>query len=202
MKRTTFALLAALFGCFHAGCASPASTGGDPQDRLHAVCDVFMEQLAALKGVTFTGHPVFQIEPGPPWEGARLRAVVRDVSDSEIRVPFTVDDDRSRTWVFTRRAEGLHLLHDHRYPDGAPHDLTDYGGCAESGSVIGGVIRLSFPADAYTASILPEASTNAWTFILDPAAGTLVYDLERHERPRFRAELRDRDRGLRIARKH
>ena len=192
MNRITCAVVVAISGCLLAGCAARSPAGGDRQDRLHAVCDVFMEQLGALEGITFTGHPVFQIEPGPPWEGARLRAVVRDVSDSEIRVPFTVDDDRSRTWVFTRRAEGLHLLHDHRYPDGTPHDLTDYGGFAQSGSVIGGVIRLSFPADADTASLLPEASSNVWTFILDPAAGIVVYDLERHERPRFRAELRRR----------
>jgi len=173
-----------------AGCTSAPSGRTASQDRVRDVSDVFMEQLAALKGVPFTGHAVYQIDPGPPWEGARLHAVVRDVSAGEIRVPFTVDQDRSRTWIFSRRADGLHLLHDHRYPDGTPHDLTDYGGYARGGSVVGGVIRISFPADAYTASVLPEASTNIWTFLLDPVAGTLVYDLQRHERPRFRAELR------------
>lgn len=58
----------------------------------------------------------------------------RDCSDTEIRVPFHIEDeatgewDRSRTWVFMRTAGGLELRHDHRHENGAPAGETCYGG--------------------------------------------------------------------------
>ena len=44
---------------------------------------------------------------------------VRECSEDAIRIPFHVGEDRSRTWVVTRTANGLRLKHDHRHEDGS-----------------------------------------------------------------------------------
>jgi len=106
-------------------------------------------------------------------------------TEREIRVPFHVDEDRSRTWVLTRSDAGLLLKHDHRHEDGTPEELTMYGGWARDG---GTSLRQSFPADEQTAKMLPAAATNVWTLELEPGR-RFVYDLTRHGQPRFRAEF-------------
>src|SRR3546814_19796560 len=50
-----------------------------------------------------------------------------DAPARELRVPFHVGDDHSRTWVITRTADGLRLKHDHRHADGREDVLTMYG---------------------------------------------------------------------------
>ena len=53
---------------------------------------------------------------------------VRQCSDREIRIPFHVGENRSRTWVVTRTPQGLRLKHDHRHEDGTEDRVTQYGG--------------------------------------------------------------------------
>ena len=60
--------------------------------------------------------------------GQRLVMDVRQCTDDEIRIPFHVGKDRSRTWVISRTATGLRLKHDHRHEDGTSDALTMYGG--------------------------------------------------------------------------
>jgi len=104
----------------------------------------------------------------------------------EIRVPFHVGENRSRTWVFSRTADGLRLKHDHRHEDGSEDAVTQYGGdTAEAGSST----LQEFRADAFTAELLPAAATNVWSVEIHPGQ-TFVYALRREgtER-RFRAEF-------------
>ena len=51
--------------------------------------------------------------------GQRLVMHVRDCSADEVRIPFWVGEDHSRTWVVTRTETGLRLKHDHRHEDGS-----------------------------------------------------------------------------------
>lgn len=100
---------------------------------------------------------------------------VRECGPTEIRVPFHVGDDRSRTWVLTRTGSGLRLKHDHRHEDGSEDEVTQYGGdTAEPGTAT----RQEFPADQHTASLIPEATTNVWTVELEPGE-EFVYALRR-----------------------
>ncbi len=64
----------------------------------------------------------------PALSAATLVMHVRECSDAEIRIPFFVDDDRSRTWVLSRTDTGLGLKHDHRHEDGTEDSVTQYGG--------------------------------------------------------------------------
>jgi len=43
-----------------------------------------------------------------------------DCSDKEIRIPFRVGEDKSRTWILSLDDRGLLFRHDHRHADGTP----------------------------------------------------------------------------------
>lgn len=146
----------------------------------------FFDGLSDLCDEQYYGASVFPDDPEDAMYGSKLTMTVESCTDREIRVPFYVDEDSSRTWVITRTDEGLLLKHDHRYPDGTPHELTNYGGYAsESGTAT----RQFFEADAETEEMLPEASTNVWMLEIDKDNNQFIYYLERHDKPRFRAEF-------------
>lgn len=154
---------------------------------LAAIQQTFFENLGRRCGRTFEGVTEFPPDPDHPMAGKRLLLTVGPCSTSEIRVPFQVGEDHSRTWVVTRGSQGLLLKHDHRHADGTPDKVTDYGGWAMAD---GSATRQRFAADKHTARLIPEAATNVWTLELDPAASQLVYALERHGKPRYRASFR------------
>ena len=148
--------------------------------------DRFFASLKALCGARFEGAMTFPRTGQDDFAGKRLVAHIASCSDAEIRVPFAVGANRSRTWVFSRIAGGLQLKHDHRHPDGTPDAITMYGGMANAA---GTPSRQSFPADAHTAQLIPAAATNVWTVTLSPDGRTLTYHLERDAKPRFTAVL-------------
>ena len=148
--------------------------------------DAFWNSLQTLCGQAFAGTIVESVPPDTSFAGKALIMHVRQCGDDEVRVPFHVGEDRSRTWVISRTDEGLRLKHDHRHEDGSEDDVTQYGGdTAESGSAE----RQEFPADAHTATLVPAAATNIWTVEIE-IGRTFVYALRREgaER-RFRVEF-------------
>jgi hypothetical protein len=148
--------------------------------------DRFVSTLRSLCGARFEGAKTFPPDSLDSFAGKVLSAEVVGCTESEVRVPFAVGEDRSRTWIFTRLEQGLRLQHDHRHADGTPDSITMYGGMATRD---GTALTQSFAADAYTAELIPEAATNVWTISLSPDSLTLTYHLERHARPRFTAVL-------------
>ncbi len=148
--------------------------------------EAFFEALGALCGASYVGAAVFPEDPGEDWRGQTLVATIQTCSDDEIRIPLAVGADQSRTWVITRTAAGLQLKHDHRHEDGTPDEVTQYGGVALQP---GTALAQSFPADTYTADLIPEAATNEWFLSLSPDGVTMTYYLERHGAPRFKAIL-------------
>ncbi len=159
---------------------------GGEQSEINNPQEAFFDRIATLCGEQFSGVSVFPDDPEDAMYGAELTMTVETCTEHEIRIPFYVDQDSSRTWVITRTDNGLLLKHDHRYPDGSPHDLTDYGGYASDS---GSATRQYFAADEETAKMLPEASTNVWMMEIDEDAKQFIYYLERHDEPRFRAEF-------------
>lgn len=146
----------------------------------------FFQQLGALCGAAFTGTTVFPEEPGEDWKGQVLVAHIERCDGEELRIPFSVGEDRSRTWILRKVEGGLELKHDHRHADGTPDEVTLYGGTTE---VTGTAFAQSFPADDYTANLIPEAATNEWFLSLSEDGSELTYYLERHGKPRFKAVL-------------
>lgn len=146
----------------------------------------FFAGLGKLCGATYEGASVFPQDPADAFAGKKLVATITSCKADEIRIPFVVGADRSRTWIIRHDKDGLTLKHDHRHEDGTPDKQTMYGGLA---TTAGTAQSQSFAADAYTAALIPAAVTNVWTITLSPDAGKLTYYLERDGKPRFKAEL-------------
>lgn len=146
----------------------------------------FFATLQSLCGARFEGAMTFPADSQHDFAGKKLVAHVASCGEAEIRVPFLVGEDRSRTWIFSRTAEGLQLKHDHRHADGTPDEVTMYGGMA---STTGTPLAQSFAADAHTARLIPAAATNVWTVSLSEDGTKLTYHLDRDAKPRFTAVL-------------
>ncbi|MBA2665240.1 MAG: hypothetical protein H0U74_23330 [Bradymonadaceae bacterium] len=151
--------------------------------------DGFLEHLRRYCGQAFEGELV-KDEPASSaadWGGNRLVMHVQHCSPDEIRVPFHVGTNRSRTWIVRRDGHRLELRHDHRHEDGSPDAITLYGGFSiDEDSDPTNVRR--FPADADTVAMMPKVATNVWTMSFGDE--TFVYQLQRKEEGRiFRASF-------------
>lgn len=156
---------------------------------------VFMDALAQYCGKAFAGRVVANVPASAtpdPFEGKALVMHVRgcDAPERELRVPFHVGDDRSRTWVLTRIGDGLRLKHDHRHADGSPDAVTLYGGdTREAGSAA----RQEFPVDAESVAMferegLAGSVRNTWAMEVEPGR-RFVYELSRPDGRLFRVEF-------------
>lgn len=153
----------------------PTVAAQDPADE-------FLDNLKALCGQAFEGEVLFAREGLTTFDDQQLVMHVRQCEEDAVYIPFHVGDDRSRTWVITRTEEGLRLKHDHRHEDGSEEDLTQYGGDT---AAPGTAQKQEFPADEYTARMLPPAASNVWTVEVIPGE-TFVYALRRDDGPRVR----------------
>jgi hypothetical protein len=174
------ALTLATFAC-HASSdrSEPADAPPNPQDA-------FWSALTALCGSAYGGKTVESIPPDTVMSRATLVMHVRECQGDTIRIPFHVGENRSRTWVLTRTANGLRLKHDHRHEDGVPDSVTQYGGDTHDA---GTAEKQEFHADSLTASLIAAARTNIWTIELHPGR-LFAYALRREGSDRrFRAEF-------------
>ncbi len=147
---------------------------------------VFWQSLQALCGNAYAGRLAVGGASDSSFSRSELVMHVRECSDAEIRIPFHVGDDRSRTWVITRTPDGLRLKHDHRHADGSEDEVTQYGGDTRD---TGTVEWQEFAADAYTAELLPASATNVWTVEVVPGQ-LFAYALRRENSDRrFRVEF-------------
>jgi hypothetical protein len=168
-------VLAVIAGCTGGDSAPEPDAPGVSADANPQ--DAFFETLASLCGKAFAGEAVLASSDA---FDAGLIMHVRKCTETELQIPVHTGENRSRTWIITRTAEGLRLKHDHRLEDGTDDPVTQYGGdTADQGTAL----QQSFPADAFTAELLPEAATNVWTITLEPGE-RLIYHLTRHDAPR------------------
>jgi hypothetical protein len=154
------------------------------------VQDDFFADLASHCGKAFVGKVVSNDSADKAMSEQRLVMHVRECSDTELKVPFHVGDDSSRTWVITKTTGGLRLKHDHRHKDGSPDAVTFYGGDTPAG-FLGSAIAQSFPVDAesienFMANGLDKSVTNVWHLYLSPEIFT--YRLSRDDRE-FRVDF-------------
>jgi hypothetical protein len=160
-----------------AGCGTPAPP---------TPVDTFWGRLTALCGKAYQGTIMEAPAGDTSFANRALVMEVRECSADSIRIPFHVGQDRSRTWVVTRTDSGLRLKHDHRHEDGTADPVTQYGGDARLPGAPG---TMEFPADSFTARLIPAATTNVWTLLVDPGR-FFVYALRREGTDRrFRIEF-------------
>lgn len=169
----------ALLGMALSGCAANGPTAQNQ----------FFSNLSALCGQAFEGRVVTTDTADAQFSGQRLVMHVRDCGDEEIRAPFHVGENRSRTWVITRTETGLRLKHDHRHEDGSEDTLTQYGGDTVAE---GRAERQEFPADEFSKELfrtnnIPASVENTWAMEIHPGR-IFAYELRRPSR-HFRVEF-------------
>ena len=160
-----------------------------------APADQFLADLAQYCGQAFAGRIIAnqpQSSAPDPFDGKTLVMHVRgcDSPQQELRVPFHVGDDHSRTWVISRTGSGLRLKHDHRHADGSPDAVTMYGGDTAQAGNAG---RQEFPVDAesvamFTANGMTASLRNTWAMELVPGK-RFVYELARPDGRLFQVEF-------------
>ncbi len=150
--------------------------------------DQFFASLAAQCGKAFEGKLVSNDEADKDFAAERLVMEVRSCTEDEVRIPFHVGENRSRTWVISKTGDGLRLKHDHRHEDGQSDAVTMYGGdTANEGTAA----RQEFPVDVYSIDIfkregLTASITNVWA--VEASDALFAYELKRENRF-FRVEF-------------
>jgi hypothetical protein len=129
--------------------------------------DTFWSHLEAHCGEAYRGVLVTEPAGDEMLVGdEQLVAHFRACDDDEIRIAFHIEKpdgwDRSRTWVYSRDADGLELRHDHRQPDGTPDDDTWYGGRTQSE---GSAEQQEF---VFTERTAPDGSLLGWRVQIVP----------------------------------
>lgn len=153
LLRTVIVFAACLEVC---GVASAAE--GDASD--------WWQRLQSLCGNAYEGRLIRAPDGDGTFRDKRVLMHVRDCSPERVRVPLVIDDDRSRTWVFTRTAAGIELKHDHRHEDGTSDAVTMYGGTTSNA---GSADTQMFPADDETrATIAGSGQRSVWLVEIHP----------------------------------
>ncbi len=146
----------------------------------------FFHNLESLCGQSFEGEQIYRSHHASGWEDYELVMHVEVCEEDRILIPFHVEDDESRTWMFLVEDGQLRFRHDHRYPDGTPEEDSLYGGYADD---TGTEFEQHFPADAFTAEIIEDGGGNVWTIRLDEDMTTFTYRLERDGEKRLRVDF-------------
>lgn len=135
----------------------------------------FINQFKNIEGQYFEGKILQGGREGDGFVGNKLIMHVAKVADAELRIPFFVGENKSRTWIITKNENGtLKLKHDHRHEDGSPEDVTFYGGDASN---FGWDNLQMFPADDETCRMIDYACHNVWWIMID--GNTFTYNLRR-----------------------
>ena len=141
--------------------------------------NAFFAAISRLCGQAFTGTLAVDTSGSDRFADTQLLMHVRECSDTQIKIPFYVGSDASRTWVLTKTGGGLLLKHDHRHKDGSHDDLTLYGGHT---TALGTAHTQAFPVDVFTQELFvaldyPQSLTNVWEVFIYP--DTFTYRLTR-----------------------
>ncbi len=139
-------------------------------------------RMNALCGKAFEGEITSDDPRDADWASERLVIHFRDCSPGEVRAPFHVGDDHSRTFVITQIDHGLRFKHDHRHEDGVEDVLSQYGGDTVEKPY---GLRAEFPADAFSREMFEEQGylvsiDNVWS--IEVTDETFTYGLNRPNR--------------------
>jgi hypothetical protein len=180
-----------------AAAASASSASSDAADQGAAVT-AFLARITEHCGESFAGKIIANDPPAgeppisdDPFVGKALIMHVRECGKDQLKIPFHVGDDHSRTWILSRvGADRLELKHDHRHADGSPDTLTFYGG---SSADAGSELRQSFPVDQESKELferegLQVSMQNVWAMEIEPGK-RFLYELARPSGRLFQVEF-------------
>ncbi len=146
----------------------------------------FLNNLASLCGQSFRGRQTYMQEGRESWEGRDMVMHVTVCEETHVHIPFHMDEDQSRTWMFLVEDGRLRFRHDHRYPDGTPEEQTLYGGYSDR---TGTAFKQKFPADEYTIALLTDTLNREWNVVLEEDMSNFSYRLLYHGEIVFQADF-------------
>ncbi|WP_411274293.1 hypothetical protein, partial [Daejeonella sp.] len=88
----------------------------------------FFRELQSKKGKTFYGKTIYMPDTtkANDFWGKELSFTVNK-RHGELKMPFIVGENKSRTWILKKTRGRLELKHDHRHEDGKPDSISNYG---------------------------------------------------------------------------
>ena len=189
MERVSNLIIACLMMAVIGACSPNKGTdNSDTVDSEDSVQDQFFANLTSHCGKGYNGKLVSNDEADADMVGLDMQIKFGPCSEKEIRIPFHVGDQRSRTWVVTRTDSGLRLKHRHAEEDGSEHHQSQYGGDTSNEGL---ATRQEFPVDQFSIDLflregLDVSITNVWTIEVTPEI--YAYELNRENR-NFRVEF-------------
>jgi hypothetical protein len=156
----------------------PANANRGPGESQRA----FFENMREMCGQVFGGRTIFAEEGDETFEPARLYFIVEECSEDELRIPFIVGGDDSRTWILRMDEDRLTFSHEHLRPDGTEHETSGFGGHASDD---GSATFQHFP-DYWTTEETPEEARRVWRLRIDREHDLFVYYLDRGGQPAYR----------------
>lgn len=133
----------------------------------------FWKTLQSHCGKAYSGYLELPIDD-KEFGGKPLVMHIKKCTPTEIKIPFFVGDDKSRTWILSYRNNRMSLQHDHRHRDGTEDAVNFYGGITTN---LGKAHVQIFSADEHTQRSIPAAATNIWWITIDESSFT--YNLRR-----------------------
>lgn len=145
----------------------------------------FFSDISSYCGNSYAGKLVSTDEVDADFAAENIVMHVRDCSESEVRIPLHVGENRSRTWVLSRDQDGLELRHDHRHEDGVEDAVSQYGGFSRTETST--QTRMEFPADVQTKAIfdtndISVSNQNVWAVEVHPEDDLFAYEMSRPNR--------------------
>lgn len=169
----------------------------EPQPTDLQTTRAFLANYTPFCGNVYAGKSTYtNLGENSPLNDADLVVTFESCNETEVIMPFFVEDDRSRTWILSYTDEGLRLAHDHRYEDGTQHGANFYGGVAMENN---GAFEhypadmnpsaqvLFFPSDARTLADRATRVINVWSKEFDLENELYYYRLYLSGELRFEA---------------
>jgi len=147
------------------------SVGGFAQEKANMT---FQEELKKHCGKSYEGIITEGGKEGDGFVGERLVMQVLSCEKDQIKIPFYVGNDKSRTWILNFQNDRIELKHDHRLEDGSDDEITMYGGTSSN---TGFADTQIFPADQQTCDLIDYACGNVWWMTLNQ--NSFSYNLRR-----------------------
>jgi len=163
-----------------AGCTAGAGEENPDDNPQHAFFDALSERC----GEEYPGRAIIAPETDLTFRPAYLAMQIASCTDSQIRIPFIVDGDASRTWVLTLDDDGLLFTHEHLLDGDTLSSNSGWGGRAPAGS--GTALFQHFPDHRWAPDRVPEENRSHWRMRIDPDHGQFVYYLDRGTVPAYR----------------
>lgn len=178
-------ILLGFLGLVVLSCGSGSEkSSGELQDANFAseIHQDFVDNLRNLCGQSFQGAQVYRSHHGESWADKKLIMHITVCEEDKVYIPFHVDEDHSRTWMFLSENGRLRFRHQHLHEDGTHEDDSMYGGYATDE---GTEFVQYFPADDFTKEVIPGGGGNLWTVSMDEELTRLSYRLDRDGEKRF-----------------